>query len=173
MLHIQVHSLSHVSLAYIYACCSRFWQSTDYSCAPVAKETPVCLCSCTLCEGIHAQVTSQGEGGGRGVRGPGPESTYNDSAPSLQVTEAHAGGTIQKAAPAWVVYIRHASILICLVALRTAKNLSRECLAGLGLPLPQQAGALRLSRWAMRKLTRLRTQDEVTMATPGQNKHGP
>ena len=24
MLHIQVHSLSHVSLAYIYACCSRF-----------------------------------------------------------------------------------------------------------------------------------------------------
>ena len=80
-----------------------------------------------------------GGGGGRGVRGPGPESTYNDSAPSLQVTEAHAGGTIQKAAPAWVVYIRHASILICLVALRTAKNLSRECLAGLGLPLPQQA----------------------------------
>ena len=24
MLHIQVHLLSHVSLAYIYACCSRF-----------------------------------------------------------------------------------------------------------------------------------------------------
>ena len=24
MLHIQVHSPSHVSLAYIYACCSRF-----------------------------------------------------------------------------------------------------------------------------------------------------
>ena len=35
-------------------------QSTLYSCAPAVKETPVCLCSCTPCEGIHAQVTSQG-----------------------------------------------------------------------------------------------------------------
>ena len=29
-----------------------------YGCAPVAKDdTCVCLCSCTLCEGKHAQVT--------------------------------------------------------------------------------------------------------------------
>ena len=29
-----------------------------YSCAPVAKgDTRVCLCSCTLCEGLRAQVT--------------------------------------------------------------------------------------------------------------------
>ena len=28
----------------------------------------MCLCSCTLCEGIHAQVTSQG-GGGLGKHG--------------------------------------------------------------------------------------------------------
>ena len=71
MLHIQVHLLSHVSLACIYACCSRFKQSTDYSCAPVGKETPVSLCSCTPCEGIHAQVTSQRGGGGGAVSGEG------------------------------------------------------------------------------------------------------
>ena len=39
---------------------------TDYSCAPVGKETPVSLCSCTPCEGIHAEVTSQ-----RGSGAPG------------------------------------------------------------------------------------------------------
>ena len=32
----------------------------------------MCLCSCTPCEGIHAQVTSHGGGGGGGVGGGGP-----------------------------------------------------------------------------------------------------
>ena len=39
------------------------------------KETPVCLCSCTPCEGIHAQVTSQRGGGARA--GPGNLNNLN------------------------------------------------------------------------------------------------
>ena len=38
-------------------------------CAYGKKRLLCCLCSCTLCEGMHAQVTSQG--GGRAGRGGG------------------------------------------------------------------------------------------------------
>ena len=63
MLHIQVPDLFtyhlHVSMPVAQG-------SSKVRSTAVGKETPVCLCSCTPSEGIHAQVTSQGGGGGSG-----------------------------------------------------------------------------------------------------------
>ena len=62
MLHIQVPVCFtyhlHVSMPVARGSTS----AVDYSCAPVAKETPECLCSCTPSDGIHVQVTSHGGG---------------------------------------------------------------------------------------------------------------
>ena len=65
------------SLACIHVCAqgSSVAEYQDYSCAPVAKETLACLCSCTPCEGIHAQVATHGGRGLRGGRGNWPKWT--------------------------------------------------------------------------------------------------
>ena len=46
----------------------------------------MCLCSCTPCEGIHAQVTSQGGGG------PCPFSSRERVGVHLQVVKGWGGG---------------------------------------------------------------------------------
>ena len=50
---------------------SRIHQNTTiYSCAPIGKKRLLrCLCSCMLCEGMHAQVTSQRDSGAPGKTG--------------------------------------------------------------------------------------------------------
>ena len=55
------------------------------STAPVVKETPVCLCSCTPSEGIHAQVTSQ-----RGSGAPGKTGSF--TLVEVPVGTLHSGG---------------------------------------------------------------------------------
>ena len=62
MTYVYIYMYDYICL-YLYTSC-RFVQPKSqlsllipYSCAPAVKETPVCLCSCTPCEGIHAQVT--------------------------------------------------------------------------------------------------------------------
>ena len=49
------------------------------------KETPVCLCSCTSSEGIHAQVTSQ-----RGSGAPGKTGSF--TLVEVPVGTLHTGG---------------------------------------------------------------------------------
>ena len=61
------HCQLHASLACFHVCAlaSRLQPSA------CRKETLACLCSCTPCEGIHAQVTSRGGGGGARVYNSG------------------------------------------------------------------------------------------------------